>query len=119
MERKVVGMRRWFFTLALPGLMVLAASCGDAGYPFTVVQDAVEVFYETGTAGTVDVLVRNSFMATVRTLVSSEQQQAGSHSVTWDLLDSGGEYPGDGLYTVEIYLNGERISVQILEVNRQ
>ncbi len=98
---------------------VLALSCADAGYPFTVAEDTVEVPYTIGVDGTVDVLVRNSFMATVRTLIQGEFQEAGEYTVTWDLLNDLGIYPGDGLYTLEVYLDGERISVSILEVNRQ
>lgn len=105
--------------VVLPGLLLPAASCGDGGYPFTVVGDPVEVFYSTAAGGTVDVLVRNSFMATVRTLVSSEQQQAGDHWATWDLMDPEGVYPRDGLHTVEVFLDGQRVSVQILEANGQ
>jgi flagellar hook assembly protein FlgD len=106
---------------ALAGLMlfVLAAGCGDATYPFTVVNDAVEVEYTLHSAGTVTVTVANSAMLTVRTLLTSTPQDAGVHTVVWDLLDDGGLYPGDGLYTVEVYLDGTRVSVRILEVDRQ
>jgi flagellar hook assembly protein FlgD len=104
-------------------LLILAAalplSCSDTGYPFMVAEDTVEVPYTIGADGTVDVLVRNSFMATVRTLIQGELQEAGEYTVTWDLLNDLGIYPGDGLYTVEVYLDGERVSVSILEVNRQ
>lgn len=97
----------------------LALSCTDTGYPFTVAEDTVEVPYTLGADGTVDVMVRNSFMSTVRALISGQFQEAGDYTVTWDLMDDQGVYPGDGLYTLEVYLDGERISVSILEVNRQ
>lgn len=99
--------------------ILMSAACDDTGYPFIVVEEGVEVFFATQNPGTVDVLVRNSLMGAVRTLVDSQELEAGDHSVVWDLLDDGGEYPGDGLYTVEVYLDGERVSVTILEVNRQ
>lgn len=112
----MIGNPVRFLCLLLPMLFL---SCDDTGYPFIVVEDQVDVPYTLGASGTVDVLVQNSCMMTVRTLVSGEEQGAGDHSVTWDLMDDSGEYPGDGLYTVEVYLDGERVSVTILEVNRQ
>ncbi len=95
------------------------ASCDLTSYPFMTVIDTAEVSYSLDTGGTVDITVENSYMTNVRTLVSSEEQVVGSHTVTWDLLDDSGEYPGDGLYTVEVFLNEERVFVQILEVDRQ
>jgi len=94
-------------------------SCDLTTYPFTTVSETADVSYSLETSGAVDINVENSFMVQVRTLVSSEQQEAGSHSVTWDLLDDTGEYPGDGLYTVEVSLNGERVFVTVLEVKKQ
>lgn len=99
--------------------IALLASCDSTSYPFTTVVDSVDVRYSLAVSGNVDVAVQNSYMTSVRTLVSSEEQDAGSHTVIWDLLDDDGEYPGDGLYTAEVFLDGERISVQILEVNKE
>lgn len=112
-------MRGLPFFPALLVCLLFSVACDDTGYPFIVVEEGVEVFYTTQNPGTVDVLVRNSLMATVRTLLESQELEAGDHSVVWDLYDDGGEYPGDGLYTVEVWLDGERVSVTILEVNRQ
>ena len=112
-------MRVSFIAKVIPACLILLCACDDTGYPFMVVQESVEVFYTTQNEGTVDVIVRNSLKATVRTLVDSEEMEAGEHSVVWDLYDDGGEYPGDGLYTLEVCLDGERVSVTILEVNRQ
>ena len=112
-------MRVSFIASAIPACLILLCACDDTGYPFMVVQESVEVFYTTQNEGTVDVIVRNSLKAAVRTLVDSEEMEAGEHSVVWDLYDDGGEYPGDGLYTLEVCLDGERVSVTILEVNRQ
>lgn len=100
-------------------LPLLFAGCLDSTYPFDTVEDTVEITYFLESAGTVDVLVTDIFMGLVRTLVDSEEQAQGSQTVTWDLTDDGGNYPENGLYNVEIYLNGERIDVQVLEVNRQ
>ncbi|MCK5035766.1 MAG: hypothetical protein KAS73_07740 [Candidatus Sabulitectum sp.] len=94
-------------------------SCGLTSYPFITVVDTADVDYTLDTGGTVDVIVENSYMTNVRNLVESEEQAAGTHTVTWDLLDHNGEYPGDGLYTVEVFLNEERVFVQILEVVKQ
>jgi len=99
--------------------LLLSIACDDTSYPFMVVEESVEVFFTTQNPGTVDVVVRNSLMATVRTLLDSQELEAGEHSVVWDLFDDGGEYPGDGLYTLEVWLDGERVSVTILAVNRQ
>ena len=112
-------MKRCFVLLPGVVLLVLLTSCTDTSYPFIVATDAVDVNYTIDADGTVDVMVENSYMVTVRSLLSSAAQEAGQHMVTWDLLDEGGDYPGDGLYTVEVYLDGERVFVQVLEVNRQ
>jgi flagellar hook assembly protein FlgD len=113
-----------FMSQKLPVLLVIVfiagfISCNLTTYPFTTVVETADVSYSLETSGAVDINVENSFMVQVRTLASSEQQEAGSHSVTWDLLDDNGEYPGDGLYTVEVLLNGERVFVTVLEVNKQ
>lgn len=91
-------------------------SCSLTGYPFVTVSDTADVDYTLETDGTVNITVENSYMTNVRTLVSSEEQVVGLHTVTWDLLDDNGEYVEDGLYTVEVFLNEERVFVQILEV---
>ncbi len=93
-------------------------ACEDSSYPFQFVEDTVTVQYNLSSAGTVDVTVANDCMYTVRTLVESVEQEEGTNSAVWDLLDDLGEYPGDGLYTVEVYLNGTRVDVQVLEVSR-
>ena len=94
------------------------AACDDSSYPFQFVEDTVTVQYNLNSTGTVDVTVANDCMYTVRTLVNSLEQEEGTNSVVWDLLDDREEYPGDGLYTVEVYLDGVRVDVQVLEVSR-
>lgn len=97
---------------------LLSAACIDSSYPFDVVEGPVQITYYLESQGTVDVLVTDSFMGLVRTLVDSESQETGEHSVEWDLTDDQGDYPENGLYSVEIFLNGDRVEVQVLEVNR-
>lgn len=100
-------------------IIYLSTACNDSSYPFDVVEGSVDIGYTLDSAGTVDVIVTDSFMGLVRTLVDSQTQDAGAHSVEWDLTDDDGNYPENGLYNVEVYLNGDRIEVQVLEVNRQ
>lgn len=103
-----------FFSVAL-----LSLACLDSGYPFDLAEGPVEISYTLQSGGTVDAVVTDSYMGLVRTLVESQEQESGEHSVTWDLRDDAGQYPENGLYNVEIYLNGDRISVQVLEVSRK
>jgi len=100
-------------------LTLLSAGCSSTSYPFIVAEDTVEIQYTLSSGGTVDVLVTNSYMTVVRTLADSQEQEEGTHTVSWDLMDDNGVYPGDGLYTAEVYLGGTRVFVQVLEVNRQ
>lgn len=116
---KGVHMKRWIIVITGIVFSLLLTSCDSTSYPFMTAIDTVDIDYTLDSSGTVDVTVENSYMTEVRTLISSEEQEAGLHTVTWDLLDDEGEYPGDGLYTVEVFLNGDRVFVQILEVNRQ
>lgn len=99
-------------------LILLFAACIDSSYPFDTVEGPVDITYTLASGGMAEVLVTDSYMGLVRTLVDSQEQEAGEHTVTWDLMDDGGEYPENGLYNVEIYLDGQRIEVQVLEVNR-
>lgn len=110
-------MKKFVFALAVWAL--LAAACLDSSYPFDVVEGPVEISYTLVSEGTVDVTVTDCFMGLVRTLVDSQPQEAGQQSVEWDLTDDEGNYPENGLYSAEIYLNGERIDVQVVEVNRK
>jgi flagellar hook assembly protein FlgD len=112
-------MTKMLSVLLVIPLLAVFISCDLTSYPFTTVVESADVSYSLNSAGAVDITVENSFMVQVRSLVSSEQQEAGSHSVTWDLLDDTGEYPGDGLYTVEVFLDDERVFVTVLEVNKQ
>ncbi len=107
------------YAVALVAAVLLTAACIDSSYPFDLIEGPVQISYTLEAAGTVDVIVTDSFMGLVRTLLDSQAQEAGQHSVEWDLADDEGNYPEDGLYNAEIYLNGDRIDVQVMEVNRQ
>lgn len=107
------------YAVALLAAALLITACIDSSYPFDVVEGPVQITYTLVSAGNVDVTVTDSYMGLVRTLVDSQAQEAGTHSVEWDLTDDNGNYPDNGLYNAEIYLNGDRIDVQVLEVNRQ
>ncbi len=107
-----------YYGVVFSAAALLFAACLDSGYPFDLVEGPVDISYTLQSGGTVDVVVTDSYMGLVRTLVDSQEQESGEHSVTWDLRDDAGEYPENGLFNVEIYLDGDRISVQVLEVNR-
>lgn len=96
-------------------LILLSASC-NSGLPLSSATENVTIEYELPSSGTVDILVSNNLMQNVRTLLEGQEQQAGTHSVVWDLTDDDGERVEDGLYTVEVYLDGERVHVEVLEV---
>jgi flagellar hook assembly protein FlgD len=98
--------------------VALLAACEDSSYPFTTVTDSINIVYSLPQAGQAELLVVNCFQNAVKTLVD-QPQEAGEHSAVWDLTDDQGEYSGDGLYTVELYLDGQRIWVSVLEVNGQ
>lgn len=98
-------------------VLLLLASCGTGiKYPFSVVNSPVQVEFVTREAGVVDATVSNSYLYVVRTLIDSEEMYAGVHTVVWDLLDEQGKHPGDGVYAIEVFLNGERIRLVVLEV---
>ncbi|HRW78110.1 MAG TPA: FlgD immunoglobulin-like domain containing protein [Candidatus Sabulitectum sp.] len=99
-------------------LLLLFMACLDSSYPFDTVEGPVDITYTLAAGGTVEVIVTDSYMGLVRTLVDAQEEEAGAHTVTWDLMDDDGEYPENGLYNVEIYLDGDRMEVQVLEVNR-
>lgn len=103
----------------LPALFLAATSCIDSDYPFDTVDTGVDIEYSLESAGVVDVIVTDSYLGLVRTLLDSQEQESGSHSVNWDLADSSGQPVENGLYNVEVYLDGERVYVHVLEVNRQ
>jgi flagellar hook assembly protein FlgD len=109
------------FAGACVGVAVLLAvltGCDEIYYPFVTTSGAIDITYELTAGGSVSIPVRNCYLNTVRTLVSGETQAAGSHSVNWDLTDDDGDFVENGLYTVEVYLDGTRVDVQLIEVDR-
>lgn len=100
-------------------LMIAASGCDDAYYPFITANGTIDIQYELASSGSVTILIENCYLNTVRTLVDSQNQEAGSHTVTWDLMDDEGEFVENGLYTVEVYRDGSRVFVQVVEVDRQ
>ena len=107
---------RYITSASMMIIMLYAAGCIDSSYPFEVVEGPVQIQYTLGVSGTVDIVVTDSYMGLVRTLVDSQEQEAGDRTVEWDLTDDGGSFAENGLYNVEIYLDEERVDVQVLEV---
>jgi len=109
-------------SIVLPAVAILImgiSGCDDMYYPFIVANGTIDIQYELASSGSVTVLIENCYLYTVRTLVDSQSQEAGSHTVTWDLTDDEGEFVENGLYTVEVYRDGDRVFVQVVEVDRQ
>lgn len=97
-------------------VLLTLPSCTGISYPLSVVDSPFGIEYTLENAGVVDMTVSNCYMYKVRTLIDSEYMEAGTHVTSWDLLDDGGNYPGDGVYTVEVFLEGERVYLLVLEV---
>ncbi|MBN2586440.1 MAG: hypothetical protein JXA64_11865 [Candidatus Fermentibacteraceae bacterium] len=104
--------------LLFPVLLMLLPGCDDNTYPFDIVTDPFTFIYDLQESGSVDVLVLNCYVVTVRTLLSDSSQSAGSHSLQWDLLDAEGQRVPDGLYYIRIILNDELIDTQMYEVHQ-
>ena len=56
-------------------------SCEDTSYPFQQISYPFTFYFELPDSGTVSVIVQNSYLVTVRELVTDEEQSAGSHQV--------------------------------------
>jgi len=104
--------------LCLSSLLALGAGCDGSSYPFDQVTDPFTFTYTLPSAGTVDILVLNCYMSTVRTLVSGESQESGEHASGWDLQDTRGELVPEGLYYVRVWLEGEPVGTLMYEVYR-
>ena len=92
--------------------------CDDTSYPFDVVTAPFTFSYDLPQEGTVDVLVLNSYVVVVRTLLSDSLQSAGTHSLSWDLNDDQGNSVPDGLYYIRILLDDDIIETDMYEVYR-
>jgi flagellar hook assembly protein FlgD len=99
-------------------MMLTATGCDEVYYPFETTSGPIDIGYELASSSVVTVLVRNCYLVVVRTLIDSESQASGSHTVNWDLTDDAGDLVENGLYTVEVYGDGIRVDVQLIEVAR-
>ena len=102
--------------IALPVLLLLSAGCEDTSYPFSSVTEPFTFTYELPTGGSVDIFVLNSYLVTVRDLVSGDAMSQGSHSQSWDLADNEGERVPEGLYYIRIMLNDQLLDTLMYEV---
>jgi hypothetical protein len=102
--------------LLVPVLLMMVPGCDDNTYPFESVTDPFTFSYDLPHGGSVDIMVINCYVVSVRTLLSDSTQSAGSHSLMWNLLDDGGERVPDGLYYIRILLGEEIIDTQMYEV---
>ncbi len=100
----------------LPALLLIAAGCNDSTYPFQQVTDEFTFTYDLPSDGVVDLIVLNCYMNNIRTLLADSTQSSGSHSSSWDLLDSSAVRVPDGLYYVRIILDDDVIETQMYEV---
>jgi len=111
-------MKRMVVILSLSALLALGTGCDGSSYPFDQVTDPFTFTYTLPSAGTVDVLVLNCYMTTVRTLVSGELQESGEQDSSWDLKDAQGELVPEGLYYVRVNLEGDPVGTLMYEVHR-
>jgi len=102
----------------MPGLLLMSAGCDDSTYPFEQVTDPFTFTYDLPSEGVVDLIVLNSYMNTVRTLLEDTTQSSGNHSSSWDLLDSSAARVPDRLYYIRIILDDDVIETQMYEVYR-
>ncbi len=100
----------------LPALLLMSTGCNDNTYPFQQVTDEFTFAYDLPNAGVVDLIVLNCYMNNIRTLLSDSTQSSGSHSASWDLLDSSAARVPDGLYYIRIILDDNEIETQMYEV---
>jgi len=100
----------------MPALLLISAGCNDSTYPFQQVTDEFTFTYDLPNDGEVDLIVLNCYMNNIRTLLEDSMQSSGSHSSSWDLLDSNAVRVPDGLYYIRIMLDEDVIETQMYEV---
>lgn len=110
--------KRLLLLLATASLMTLPA-CDDASYPFIQVSAPYEMSFTPSDSGTVDILVRDCYLAQVA-LVEPGVPVSGGTTVTrtWNLDDEDGQPVTDGLYFVEAALDGAVFETILLEVRQ-
>ena len=100
------------------GFLLLLLSCETGTYyPLVTYSEPFSIEFSIDQQGDVYGAVYNCYMVEVRTLVDSVMD-AGTHSVTWDLQDESGQLVGEGIYSIEITLDGERVYLDMVEVLR-
>lgn len=102
----------------LPALLLVSAGCNDSTYPFEQVTDEFTFTYDLPNDGLVDLFVLNCYMNNIRTLQADSTQPSGSHSSSWDLLDSSAVRVPDGLYYIRIILDDDIIETKMYEVHK-
>ncbi len=102
----------------LPALLIISAGCDDSTYPFDQVTEEFTFTYDLPNDGIVDLIVLNSYMNNVRTLLADSTQSSGSHSSSWNLEDENGVRVPDGLYYIRIILDDDVIETKMYEVHK-
>ncbi len=106
--------------LLLPVIIFIVLSgCDLDDYPFLeVTGDSLEIEWSIDTEGSVDLLMLNCYMSTVRTFEPTEGNPcpAGDYSTFWDMTDSTGNRVIDGLYYFRVMLDGTIVDTQLFEV---
>ena len=105
-----------FLLFLLPALLLISAGCNDSTYPFQQVTDEFTFTYDLPSDGVVDLIVLNCYMNNIRTLLADSTQASGTHSASWDLLDSSAVRVPDGLYYIRTILDDNVIETQMYEV---
>ena len=100
----------------IPALLLISAGCDNSTYPFEQVTEEFTFTYDLPNEGVVDLIVLNCYMNNIRTILADTSQSSGSHSSSWDLLDSSALRVPDGLYYIRIILDEDVIETQIYEV---
>lgn len=100
----------------MPALLLISAGCNDSTYPFEQVTEEFTFTYDLPNEGVVDLIVLNCYMNNIRTLLADTAQSSGSHTSSWDLLDSSAIRVPDGLYYIRIILDEDVIETQMYEV---
>lgn len=109
-------MRRAVFFGTLFLLLIPLACEEELYYPLSRYSSPFDISFEVTIEGVVDATISNCHMKPIRTLIDSEYMECGVHTVQWDLLDDHGDYSGDGIYEIEVLLDGDRVYYQVVEV---
>ncbi len=111
-------MRVYLGLPLLAAVLLSLVACQDNMYPFDQVGDPFDFTYTLSQGGSVDILVLNSYVVTVRTLMEDSTQSQGDHTCSWDLLDADGSRVRAGLYYIRIILDDLVLETRMYEVYR-